>query len=371
MAEQAGDVVEADAAQLPRRIGVEEGVAAVGAHQRLQQVQAGAVASVDRLGHEGGVEAVLLRDVLDDETERADVVGGDEHVVLAEIDLVLRGGDLVVRRLDVDADRLEGEHDLPAHVFAEVDRGEVEVAGGVVGLGGRPAVARLEQEELGLGAAVHRVAGGRRAGDSALQGVPGTALERAAVWIVDVADQPADALAGRRRPRQDAERRQVRTQEHVRLLDPDEAFDGRAVEHDLAVQRRAELPVRDLDVLDHAEDVGELQAHELHVRALGELEDLRLAFGAAGVGGRGLRVSHAGKAPGGLAARGERAAAFAGRCIPALGVARRSNMPHILPPRALIAGRLARLGARAPFTAGCRPRHRPAGPLRRLMSRTL
>jgi plasmid stability protein len=49
-----------------------------------------------------------------------------------------------------------------------------------------------------------------------------------------------------------------------------------------------------------------------------------------------------------LADRGEGAAAFDGRCIPALGVARRLNIPDIRPPRALIAGRLARLGASRP-----------------------
>ena len=72
----------------------------------------------------------------------------------------------------------------------------------------------------------------------------------------------------------------------------------------------------------------------------------------------------------GLAARSERAAAFDGRCIPALGVARRLtrtartqsgavepkprgnaalHIPDVRPPRALIAGRLARLGASRPF----------------------
>jgi hypothetical protein len=46
-----------------------------------------------------------------------------------------------------------------------------------------------------------------------------------------------------------------------------------------------------------------------------------------------------------MVVRDDRAAAFAGRCIPPLGVARRSNIPDILPPRALIGGRLGRLGA--------------------------
>ncbi len=35
-----------------------------------------------------------------------------------------------------------------------------------------------------------------------------------------------------------------------------------------------ELSVRDLDVLDHAEDVRELQAHEANAFLIGSLEDL-------------------------------------------------------------------------------------------------
>src|SRR5262245_53558405 len=53
-----------------------------------------------------------------------------------------------------------------------------------------------------------------------------------------------------------------------------------------------------------------------------------------------------------LAARGESLAAFDGRCIPAGGVAPRSNTPGILGRRALPAGRLARLAATPDFHHG-------------------
>ena len=53
-----------------------------------------------------------------------------------------------------------------------------------------------------------------------------------------------------------------------------------------------------------------------------------------------------------LAARGNSPAAFDRRVIPADGVARRSNTPNILPPRALSAGRLAGLGATRDFFHG-------------------
>ena len=87
---------------------------------------------------------------------------------------MLAGGDLVVRRLDVEADRLERQDDQPPHVLAKVHRGEVEVAAASC-VSAWPAVAGLEEEELSLGTAVHRVAGGRRLGDcrfSACRGQP-------------------------------------------------------------------------------------------------------------------------------------------------------------------------------------------------------
>ena len=80
-------------------------------------------------------------------------------------------------------------------------------------------------------------------------------------------------------PGEDLERREVGLEIHVRLFDPDEALDRRAVEHDPAVERLAELAVRDLDVLDDAEDVGELQAQELDALPLGAFEDVAFEVG--------------------------------------------------------------------------------------------
>jgi hypothetical protein len=53
-----------------------------------------------------------------------------------------------------------------------------------------------------------------------------------------------------------------------------------------------------------------------------------------------------------LAARGGSGAAFDGRCIPPLCVARPSNIANIVSPRALIGGRLAGLGATRHFHHG-------------------
>ena len=92
----------------------------------------GAVDPVDRLRHERRVQAVLLGDRLERELEGDRVVGGRQRVAVLEVDLVLAGRDLVVGRLDPDAERLEGVDHVLADLLGEVGR-EVEVAGLVVG----------------------------------------------------------------------------------------------------------------------------------------------------------------------------------------------------------------------------------------------
>ena len=248
------------------------------AEQRHVGVHPRSVDAEYRLRHERRVQPVGHRHVLHDEPERRDVVGGRQHAVVVEVDFVLAGGDLVMRRLDVETHRFEREHDLAPHVLALVDRRQVEVAPGIVRLGRRGPVPPLEQEELALGAGVHRepLRGGER--DDPLERAARAALERDALGRIDVADHPRHLLTGRVVPGIDHEGVGIRTQEHVRFLDPHEALDRRAVEHDQAVQRVLELAVRNLDVLDRAEDVGELQPHELDLLALGPLEDAGVLF---------------------------------------------------------------------------------------------
>ena len=67
---------------------------------------------------------------------------------VAHVDLVLGRADLVVGVLDVDAELLERQHRLAAHVGAGVERREVEVAALVEHLG---AVVVAEEEVLELG----------------------------------------------------------------------------------------------------------------------------------------------------------------------------------------------------------------------------
>ena len=131
------------------------------------------------------------------------VVGGAQRIGVLEVDLVLAGGDLVVRRLDPDPELLERVHHLLAHLGAEV-LGEVEVAGRVVGQRLDRAVLALQQEELELGPGVQREAELLRPVELAAQDAARVARERVAVRVVHVADDACAAcmqllLAVRRR----------------------------------------------------------------------------------------------------------------------------------------------------------------------------
>ena len=133
-------------------VGVVERVAAV-LEERLVGVHARAVLAEQRLRHERRVPAVLHRVFLDRDPVGHAVVGHLQRRRVAHVDLVLRGADLVVGVLDVDAELLEREDRLAAHVGAGVERGEVEVAALVEDLGLlarlRPGVAEVEELELG------------------------------------------------------------------------------------------------------------------------------------------------------------------------------------------------------------------------------
>jgi hypothetical protein len=99
-------------------------------------------------------------------------------------------------------------------------------------------------------------------------------MERGAVGHVDVADEPPHP---RRRitPWEDLERGEIRGQQHIRLFHPHESGDGGPVEHDVALQRLPELRAWDLDVLDNAQNVGELQAQKTDLLGFREFEDVR------------------------------------------------------------------------------------------------
>ena len=93
---------------------------------------------------------------------------------------------LVMSRLDVKTHLLERQHDLATHVFAEIDRRQVEIAAGVVRLGRRRALTPLKEKEFRLGPGIHHVAFAGSEGNGSFQHRPGAAPERCAVRVRDV-----------------------------------------------------------------------------------------------------------------------------------------------------------------------------------------
>ena len=122
-------------------------------------------------------------------------------------------------------------------------------------------VGRLEVEELDLRPRVEREALLAGAVQVALQHVARVALERLAREVLDVAEHPGDrgVVAA---PRHDVEGVRVGHREHVGLLDPAVALDGRAVEGHALLERALELGGRDGEALERAEDVGEPEPDE-------------------------------------------------------------------------------------------------------------
>ncbi len=256
-------------------VGVEEGVAVAG-EERLVDVHARAVLAEDRLGHEGRVDAVLERHLLDDEAIGHGVVGHGHGVGVAQVDLVLGRGDLVVAVLDADAHLLEHEGRLAAQVARHVLRRQVEVPALVHNLG---PVGGAEVKVLELRADEEAVALLGGLGERALECPARVGLLRLARRLEHVAEHPGDPPVAIVVPREDDERRGIGHGDHIALLDPRHPLHRRAVEPDPLVERPLELVDRDRHRLQEPQDVGEPQPHEPHALARGCLEHLLLRHG--------------------------------------------------------------------------------------------
>ena len=272
--EQAGDERLRGVGEVVRVLAVEELVATAG-EERHVRVHARAVLAEQRLRHERRVVAVPGGDLLDDDAVRHRLVGHRERVVVAHVDLVLRRGDLVVVVLDLDADRLERRDRVVAHLGRRILHGHREVATLVDRLG---ALVVLEEEVLELRADVERVeAHLLHALEGELEDVARVALVRRAVGLDDVADHAADLGAelvavvvdG---PRHQLERRRIRDRDHVRLLDPVEAGDRRAVEAHPVVERALHLVGRDRERLEVPLEIREPEEDVLDALVLDPLQ---------------------------------------------------------------------------------------------------
>jgi len=256
-------------------------------------VHAAAVLAVDGFGHERRVKAVHAADLLDHVAEDHGRVGHVDGVEVAEVDLVLAVGGLVVVVLRGDAHAVEEELDLLAALAVAAAE---EVSAGV---GRDRGLARGEDEELELGSAFEVVDPHLPAGpvQDPLQGGPAVAGVDGAVGGQDVAEHdglaPADvggeALVG---PGQDPEGPGIGLDDEVGLLDADEAGDGGAVEALALVEGGLELRSRDGEVHLPAQDVGEDQPDEgdLVGRAADDGQDVLLVPRPERLEGLGSRL---------------------------------------------------------------------------------
>jgi hypothetical protein len=286
--ELAGDEALGQVGEVVGIVGREEGVV-VAAEQRLVHVHAAAVHAVQRLGHEGGVHAVVSGHFFDDQPAGHDAVGHDQRLVVVRVDLVLRGSDLVVRGLHGDVETVERADGLLAQVVAQIGRQHVEVAALVDHFGG--GAVTLEVEVLELGSDVELEPERAGAVELTAQHPARVALEGPVIAAEHVAEHEGGLLVVLR-PGQDLERVPVGHGHDVGLLDLGVAGDGRAVKGGARLDHAVELAVGDLDHLEVAEDVGEPQLNVLDLLVGDELADAGLALIIHGRPFRPIAVDH-------------------------------------------------------------------------------
>ena len=271
--QQARDERLADLGQLEGIGRVVEGVA-VALEQRQVRVHRRPGLVAERLRHERRVNALLQRNLLDDEPHRHQVVCRRQSIGIAQIDLLLARRDLMVTELDADPHPLEHRDGLPAEVVTEVVRRLVEVATGVYRLRQHQLGRRSfpQEEELHLGMHVERKAEIGSLLHHPTKDVSWVGVRRRAVRHQDVAVHPRRTRCFAT-PRQHLERRRVGSGEHVRLVHTREALDRGTVEADAFGERAFELGRSDRDRLQEAEHVCEPEPDEADVPFLDRPQD--------------------------------------------------------------------------------------------------
>ena len=112
--------------------GREQVAAGVAVEHALVDVHRAAGLAGHRLGHEGGVDAVLEGGLAQRALEQEGLVGELERVAVVEVDLHLRGAGLVGQRVDVDLLRLAPVVDVLEDRVELVDRVDAEATGAPV-----------------------------------------------------------------------------------------------------------------------------------------------------------------------------------------------------------------------------------------------
>ncbi|MBG9885197.1 hypothetical protein ABE10_01060, partial [Bacillus toyonensis] len=130
VSKEPGDELTPRLRQLVLRALLVEGVG-VSFEERHMRVHSAPGMTAERFRHEGRVDPLLDRDLLDHRAEGHHVVGGRERVRVAQVDLVLARAALVVAELHRDAEVLEHAHRAPPEIVRGAAGDVVEVAGRV------------------------------------------------------------------------------------------------------------------------------------------------------------------------------------------------------------------------------------------------
>ena len=179
-----------------------------------------------------------------------------------------------------DSHPVHGEADIASDVLSLVDGGHLEVGSLVHRDVRRVALAvELEQVELAVGPDTEVCTALMKFFFIGFEQEADIALERSAVRVADVAEEPGDLFL-RGSPGEDRHGVGVREQQEVGVLDVEESPDRCGIETDAVLQCMLQRSDADGDVLQLSENVAECQSHEDDVLLLHVLHDavLKCAF---------------------------------------------------------------------------------------------
>ena len=187
MAQQPGNEAVGHLRQSTGSVDVDKGIG-VALEQRQVAVHPRTLYAGQWFGHEAGEDALLTGHLFDHQAHGHDGVGHGEGVGVAQVDLVLAGGVLVLGVFNRDAHLLEGEHRALADVAGPVGHRELEVRAGIEGGGSMGGVGVSEIEVFDLGSGEESEAAVVGPVEGAAQDVAGASLEGRSVQVDDVTE---------------------------------------------------------------------------------------------------------------------------------------------------------------------------------------
>ncbi len=190
--------------------------------QGLMGVHPAAVYPENGLGHEGGIDSILIGYLLDHDPVGHHVVGHGEGILKPQIDLMLGGGNFVVAILHLDPHGLQGQNRLPPQIPRGIEGREVEIPPLIQCL---RVLGRLKVEILELRPHVEGVSHPPQPLQIPLQDIPGIALVGRPIGIQDVAEHPGHGLL-LGPPGDELKGNGVRPGQHIALVDSGKPLDG-------------------------------------------------------------------------------------------------------------------------------------------------